>query len=86
MTDNRKQTVVDNSSSAALIGDMITSMKTGNFSPLQLSIGLFIHDDKEINELYKYGVCASYGEVRRFKVSAALASEKLTLNKNLMSK
>ena len=57
---------------ASMVGNIITSQLTYQPTPLQIAIGVLLGDHKMlIVELYKYGVCCSYNEVRRFRRSAA---------------
>ena len=56
---------------AALIGNMITSTCTLRVSMLQVALGLLFRERRIIDHLYEYKVCASYDEVRRYKISAA---------------
>ena len=58
----------ENTLPSAMIDSIVTSTVTGNFTPLQLSLGLLIHEKSKINELYKYHVTSTYDETRRFKI------------------
>ena len=76
----------ENSLPTAMIGSIITNMVTGIFTPLQLSLGLYIHEKSKINELQRYLVTSTYDEIRRFRLSASLAADdestKLKLDAN----
>jgi hypothetical protein len=62
----------ENSFQSLMIGNIVSSVLTNQPTPLQVAIGVFLgHHKMLITELYKYGVCCSYDEVRRFKRSAA---------------
>ena len=55
-----------------MVGSIVANVTTGVFTPLQLSLGLLLHEKKKIHELSKYCVTCSYDEIRRFKVSASI--------------
>ena len=58
-----------------MVGNIVCSMVTCQPTPLQLALGVLLGDHKMlITEMHDYGVCCSYGEVRRFKRSAAVHS------------
>ena len=64
---------LSNSLPAALIGNMVTSSFCRKYTSLQLSLGILLREKKLIEHFYCYNVCCSYDEVRRFKLSAAVA-------------
>ena len=63
-----------NSLAAAMIGNIVTAMVTKRFTSLQLSLDILARDKKLIEHLHDYGIPSTYQEVRRFKISAAVAS------------
>lgn len=70
-------TKFQNSLQSLMIGNIVTSMVTCQPTPMQIAIGVLLGDHKMlIEELYKYSVCCSYDEVRRFKRSPAVQSSK----------
>ena len=56
---------------AALIGNIITTAVTSHPSMLQIALGLLARAKKISHQLYVFGACASYDEIRRYKISAA---------------
>ena len=63
-----------------MVGNIVSSVCTCKPTPLQIALGVLLGGHKNlINELYKYGICCSYDEVRRFLRSAAVkaASDKV---------
>ncbi len=63
-----------------MVGNIVSSMVTCQPTPLQIAFGILLGDHKMlITELYKYGICCSYDEVRRFRRSAAVQSSKAKL-------
>ena len=54
-----------------LIKNIIHHAVTAQYSPLQLSLSLFLRQHFLIQELYKYYVCCSYDENRRLLTSIA---------------
>ena len=63
---------LDRSLSAALIGNIITSFVSKQFTPLQIALSiLYGRHHKTIDTLYAYGLTSTYDELRRFKISAA---------------
>ena len=66
-----------NSLQSIMVGNIVSSVVTSQPTPLQIAIGVLLGDHKMIiTELYKYHVCCSYDEVRRFKRSAGVQSSK----------
>ena len=51
---------------------MITSKVTSRVTKLQFGIGLLVHENILIQDLYDYGITSSYDEIRCFKISAAV--------------
>ena len=63
---------LDRSLSAALIGNIITSFVSKQFTPLQIALSVLLgRHHKTIDTLYAYGLTSTYDELRRFKISAA---------------
>ena len=68
---------LNNTLSALLIGNIITSLISNKVTNLQLALGNLIRDSKAlINQMYQFRVTCSYHEILRFKKSAALAATK----------
>ena len=60
---------------AALIRNIITTAVTSHPSMLQIALGLLAQEKKKkIHQLYAFGASASYDEIRRYKISAAAAT------------
>ena len=59
-----------------MIRGIITSIATSKPTPLQVYLGALAHEKKLIKHLIDYRVTSSYEEVRRFKISAAVACDK----------
>ena len=53
----------------------LTAAMTNSFTHLQLSLGILVHDKKLVEHLQEYGLTSTYHEVRRYKISAAVASD-----------
>lgn len=66
---------------AGMLGNIVSSIVNNQATPLQISLGLVLHEKALIEQMYKFGICCSYDEVRRFKASAANAA---TENRDLM--
>ena len=58
---------------AALIRNIITTAVTSHPSMLQIALGLLALAKKN-HQLYVFGASASYDEIRRYKISAAAAT------------
>ena len=56
---------LDKTLSAAMTGHIVHGAVTGSTSMLQFSIGLLLREKKLMERLFKYGISASYHEVRR---------------------
>ena len=56
----------------AMIGSIVQNVTTNVYTPLQVSLGLLLHEKKYITELSKYSICCTYDETKRFKQSAAV--------------
>ena len=61
---------------AVLISNIIAGVVTSKVSMVQDAMGLLVQKKQLIDQLYEYGVTASYDEIRRFKISEAAASSK----------
>ena len=59
---------------AALIRNIITTAVISHPSMLQIALGLLAQEKKKIHQLYAFGASASYDEIRRYKISAAAAT------------
>lgn len=59
---------------ALLIGNIMTSIVTNTYTPLQVALGVMLRDKKFIEALHEYNVCCSYDEMLRFKSSAAASA------------
>ena len=60
-----------------MVGNIVASVCTCHPTPLQIALGVRLGGHKKlVNELYKYRVCCSYDEVRRFMRSAAVKAAK----------
>ena len=69
---------------AAMVGNnIVTSMTTGMLTPLQLSLGLCLHQKSKIEELHKYCVTSSYEEILRFTISASLDKQSTNTVQNI---
>ena len=62
-----------NSLPATMIGNIITSIVTSKPIPLQVYLGVLVHVKKLIRYFFDYWLTSSYEEVRRFKISTAVA-------------
>ena len=67
-----KLEIAPDSPPSLLLGNMITSMVTTHTTPLQLALGIFFHRKKTIQLGYKYQLCCSYDETKRYKKSSAI--------------
>ena len=56
-----------------MIGNIITSIVTSKPIPLQVYLGVLVHVKKLIKYFFDYWLTSSYEEVRRFKISTAVA-------------
>jgi len=62
--------------SAALIGNIVTSILTNRSTPLQIALGVVLNQRSLIEQFYDCRVACSYDEILRFKASAAAAALK----------
>ena len=62
-----------NSLPAGMIGNIIASIVTSQPILLQVYLGVLVHVKKLIKHFFDYWLTSSYEEVRRFKISAAVA-------------
>ena len=53
------------------MANIVTSAVTSHPAMLQIALGLLAREKKTIQQLYAFGVSASYDEIRRYKISAA---------------
>ena len=60
----------------AIIGSIIASTILFKPTMLQIGLGLVARSRDVIEHLHDYGVCSTYQEARRFKVSAAVSNRK----------
>ena len=60
---------------AVMIGNIITSVMTKRFTRLQLALSVLASNKTLIEHLHEYGITSTYDEFRRFKVSAAAATD-----------
>ena len=56
---------------SALVANIVTSIVTSHPALLQIALRLLAREKKRIQQLYAFGVSASYDEIRRYKISAA---------------
>ena len=54
-----------------MIGNIVTSVVTKQFTKLQLALSVLASDRKLIEHLHDYEITSTFQEFRRFKVSAA---------------
>ena len=59
---------------SALLANIVTTAVTTHPSMIQIALGLLAREKKTIQQLYAFGVSASYDEIRRYKISAAATS------------
>ena len=57
-------------------GNIITSIVTNIYTPLQVALGVLLRTPSMIDPMADFKVCAPYHEVIRFKASAASATAK----------
>ena len=74
-----------NSLAAAMVGNIVKGIVTKRHTKLQLSLGILVREKKLIEHLHEYGITSTYQEVRRFKISAAVAGENQTTDAKLNS-
>ena len=55
-----------------MVRSIVINVTSGNFTPLQISLSLLLHEKKKIIELSKYSVSCTYDEIKRFKQFAAV--------------
>ena len=55
-----------------MIGSIVQNVTKDVYTPLQVSLGLLLHEKKYITELSKYSICCTYDETKRFKQFAAV--------------
>ena len=67
---------LDNTLPAILIGNIITSIIANCNTPLQIALGVFMRETTIVDKAYDYRITCSYGEVVRFKESAAREASK----------
>lgn len=67
---------LDNTLTALLIGNIITSVLTNRPTMLQITLGTIIRDKSLIEQCAEFGITCSYAEVLRFKKSVAHAASK----------
>ena len=67
-------TKLDSSLPAAMIGNIVTNAVTNQYTSLQIALGVTAREKTMIECLSKFGVAASYDEIKRFKASAANAA------------
>lgn len=53
------------------MANIVTSAVTSHPSMLLIALGLLAREKKTIEQLYAFGVSASYDQTRRYKISAA---------------
>ena len=58
-----------------MIGNIITFVMTKRFTRLQLALSVLASNKTLIEHLHEYGITSTYDEFRRFKVSAAAATD-----------
>ena len=64
---------------AIMVGNIVISCVSKRHTTLQIALGVLARDKKLIQHLHEYSVTSSYDEVRRFKISAAAASDKTSV-------
>ena len=68
-----------------MIGNIITSIVTNIYTPLQMALGVLLRTPSMIDPMADFKVCAPYHEVIRFKASAAAATAKKSSEEGLFS-
>ena len=71
-TSRRNFSKFKDSLQEAMIGSIVQNVTKNVYTPLQVSLGLLLHEKKYITELSKYSICRTYDETKRFKQSAAM--------------
>ena len=65
--------LVAESLTSLLIGNIVTSMLRNHATPLQIALGVLINRKKIIKHMFDYKVTCSYDELRQYKKSSAVA-------------
>ena len=62
----------------ATVGHIVTSAITGHATILQIALSVRLSQKRNISDqlLHEFGVTASYNELRRSRISAAVAAQK----------
>ena len=72
-----KLNIPPDSPPALMLGNMVTSIITKHYTPLQLALGVFFHRKKTIQLGHKFQICCTYEETKRYKKSSAVNTLKL---------
>ena len=68
---------LDSAMPGATVGHIVTSTITGHATILQISPSVCLNQKRNISvQLHEFGVTASYNELRRSRISAAVAAHK----------
>ena len=60
-----------------MIGQIILSTVCGHATSLQVALGVMLNQQRNlVDQFHKFGVTCTYNELRRFRISAAVAMDK----------